>query len=189
MVKIKEIFDKTRCASFFLEYLNKKHNFDYYLSNAEPEGQKSDIDFYGISKKDNSRIKLQLKTCDKEPIKNLVKDLNIELHNYNHTDWLSDIIKESEKKYSPQQKRELILLIHPHHFPPFKWGINIEKLRMIYSKSYFEGIYYICPPIKTIPQEKFLKEGFCLVIKDVFQKRNASSFDCGVKNSAQEIRW
>lgn len=147
MVKVPKLFKEKECAEFFLRCFNQRYNFDYFLSLAEPETRDSDVDFYGLSNSGKPKIKLQLTICDDYPIDRIKKgEIDGE---YSHTNWIINAILKKEK-YPPEQKKELILLVHPYNFAPFEGGINISKLRMLFSQSIFKGIYYVCPPRDSV---------------------------------------
>ena len=85
---------------------------------------------------------------------------------YEPTEWMQEIIVESQKKY-PKIHNQLILLLHPNEkYPNLIFQESDIKLNKL-STDYFKGIYYIIPPMYKDERGKAIPSMF-ITIKDAF---------------------
>lgn len=170
--------EELKSAKFFINWLNKKYNFDYeaILNNNENIIDR-EIDVYAKSKLSKflqlnlqiitsqgrmralvANLMCQSKKTRKRIVYSTVKDLN-------SVRWIIDAIKKKEDKYAKDAKKTLVLLIQKDIGPRFNEEY-FYKIFYDFRKSDFRGIYLIHTPALKIDSTD-IHDGQILTIKDI----------------------
>jgi hypothetical protein len=159
-------------AQFFIDWLNKTNNLDYQvLANQE---ENSPVDVYAVSKIRNSRLQLQLVTSGGSTMRladantrRLEKNEPLAVENVEWKQWIIDAIKKKDKKYALAVRQDLILLIEGClPVPNPQWiGETFQTL----SRLTFRGIYYVSPPVESSSRACYIRNGFVVPIKNIFE--------------------
>jgi len=161
-------------SGFFVEWLNETHNFDYEV--VENNEEKSEIDAYATSKSNTfPNLNLQLVTSHGEVLKqsamntdSVMKGKDVIVGEVNIEEWISDVIKKKDKKYSMESRSNLILLIEGRIPTPSPQSIK----GLDFSGYPFKGIYYVSLPVISSQETAATKNGFVIVIKDMLTRND-----------------
>jgi len=167
-------------SKFFIDRLNNRHNLDYVVYPNENERKlDKEIDVYAksnnfpilnlqvrtrerIFKELFPRLQKESKTTRKNIVMAPVTDMNTE-------NWIAEAIREKEKKYPSDVKRNLILLITGDVGPLFNENYA-KKTFDEFKNSEFKGIYSIHLPSLDPKTSNYLHNGQIIAIKDIFDR-------------------
>ncbi len=144
--------NELKFAKVFIDWLNKKNNFDYFVIPNEKENKKESwADVYAVSRSRKfEQLDLQLVTSDGHSLKNLAKSKKINKKtgqiaivttDLNSEERVKEMIYEKEQSYSQEVKQSIILLIQKEVGPEF----NEEYFFKIFQdfNSDYKGIYLV----------------------------------------------
>jgi len=175
MKKVEEI----RYSKFFIDHLNNLHGLDYIVYPNENEGKfDKEIDVYAksekfptlnlqvitrerIFKKLGPRLQKEAKAIGQKIVMAPAMDMDIKK-------WIIESKERKEGKYSPDVKKNLVLLITGDIGPIFNEDYA-KKFFDDFKDSGFKGVYSVHLPSDP-KTSNYLHNGQIIAIKDIFDR-------------------
>lgn len=156
MERIEKKQEELRYAQFFLEHFDRGRRCDYTaIPNKDEAIHNHEVDVYAESDV-CKKLKLQVKIIDKDYMPGFIKRReeaehsldgrsSIQVRDLKPVKWAKQKIAECIKKYEPNVRKEMVLLLCVYHGGKMN-QLYAEQEFAEYQSSDFKGIYLIDPP-------------------------------------------